>query len=179
MTSIPFKINWLATTGKISFLLLSFGLIVYPADRLMANENMDTTTAEMSNPHGMPVQVDENARFAPCPKRPNCVSSMFFQDKGHYVLPISIMPLGEKSRIDRLLEVINSFENIKVVEMDDNYLRVEFTSKWFGFVDDVEFLIKDSHTDVRSASRIGYSDMGVNRRRIEDIRERLQAQESK
>jgi uncharacterized protein (DUF1499 family) len=178
MTSIDFKINWLSFSTKPGFILTCLCLFIFSTSTLSAEETMEPPE-EKGKPHGMPMMVDGSPRFAPCPKRPNCVNSIFFQDKAHYILPLSIMPIGEKSRMDRLLEVINSFENIKVAEVDDNYLRVEFSSKLFGFIDDVEFLINDSHTDIRSASRVGYSDMGVNRRRVEEIRTRLAAQENR
>ena len=63
----------------------------------------------------------------------------------------------------------------RIIDSEDNYLYAEFTSRLMGFVDDVEFLYDPDAgiTHVRSASRLGYSDMGVNRKRIESIRDSL------
>ncbi len=61
---------------------------------------------------------------------------------------------------------------IKLVEEEDSYLHYEFTSLLFRFVDDVEFLFEDATKTIhfRSASRVGYGDFGVNRKRMEEIR---------
>jgi uncharacterized protein (DUF1499 family) len=71
--------------------------------------------------------------------------------------------------------VIQNLERTKVITETENYLHTEFTSKVMGFVDDVEFLLNDSTKviHVRSASRLGESDLGVNRKRIETIRAKL------
>jgi uncharacterized protein (DUF1499 family) len=64
---------------------------------------------------------------------------------------------------------------MRIVEEQPGYLRVESSSRLIGFVDDVEFLVDAEHhvVHVRSASRMGYSDLGVNRQRVEDIRRQL------
>ena len=64
----------------------------------------------------------------------------------------------------------------KLVQEDDSYLHYEFTSLLLRFVDDVEFLFDDETKTIhfRSASRMGYGDFGVNRRRMEDIRSRIE-----
>ena len=64
-----------------------------------------------------------------------------------------------------------------MVVADENFLHVEFRSAVFGFVDDVEFLFDDGNKviHVRSASRVGYYDFGVNRRRVEELRKRFMA----
>jgi uncharacterized protein (DUF1499 family) len=66
---------------------------------------------------------------------------------------------------------------VKIVEESGGYMHAEATSRVFRFVDDVEFLMRPDGqlVDVRSASRVGYSDFGVNRRRIERIRQELMA----
>jgi uncharacterized protein (DUF1499 family) len=73
-----------------------------------------------------------------------------------------------------LKTVIAGLPRTKLVEEDDTYLHYEFTSLLLRFVDDVEFLFDDETKTVhfRSASRTGYGDLGVNRRRMEDIRSR-------
>ena len=62
----------------------------------------------------------------------------------------------------------------KIITKDERYIHAEFRSEWFRFVDDVEFCFDEQKNiiHVRSASRVGYSDFGVNRKRVEDIRNR-------
>jgi uncharacterized protein (DUF1499 family) len=106
----------------------------------------------------------------PCPATPNCVSTQA-ADEQHAIAPIRY----RKSRVEAkeaLKEVIRSLPRTKLVEEDDVYLHYEFTSLLFRFVDDVEFLIDDEARIIhfRSASRIGYGDLGVNRKRMERVR---------
>jgi len=76
----------------------------------------------------------------------------------------------------RLLAIVRSLPRTDVVTRTESYLHVEFTSFLFRFVDDVEFLVDDNAKviHVRSASRLGKSDLGVNGQRIEKIRKRWQ-----
>ena len=114
-------------------------------------------------------------RLAPCPNKPNCVSSQTAaSDKQHYIeaLTYSAEPAQARERLDRALA---GMKRARVVVCEANYWRVEFTSALWRFVDDVEFLFDDNarRIDIRSASRVGYSDLGVNRRRIGEIRNRF------
>ncbi|MOA16761.1 hypothetical protein D3C78_1369910 [compost metagenome] len=94
------------------------------------------------------------------------------EDAGHAIAPLPLVGSPEASRA-RLLEILASEPRVRVVEQQERYLRAEFTSLVFRFVDDVEFLIGEQRIDVRSASRLGHSDLGVNRERIEHLRRRL------
>ena len=111
-----------------------------------------------------------NGRFAPCPSKPNCVSSQETGSKNHGIKPIKCdLPVVEAK--ENLKKIIQSFKKATITEETPDYLRVEFKSNLIGFVDDVEFYFPgDGKIDVRSASRVGYSDLGVNRKRIERIR---------
>jgi uncharacterized protein (DUF1499 family) len=74
--------------------------------------------------------------------------------------------------MERLIGVIQGIKRCRIITMDDHYIHAEFTSAFFRFVDDVEFYF-DSEAKIihmRSASRIGYSDFGVNRERLEKVR---------
>mgnify|MGYP001823883368 FL=1 len=109
-------------------------------------------------------------KLSPCPKSPNCVSSLA-GDKEHFIAPIPYS--GENAMAQhKLLDVLNSFKNARAVRIEENYIHAEFVSSVFRFVDDVEFYFDDSVKviQVKSASRTGYFDFGVNRRRIEKIR---------
>jgi len=109
----------------------------------------------------------EGGELQPCPDSPNCVSSLA-DDERHRIEPLQ----ADTAAIRRIIEAWN---NADVIESRDNYLRAEFTTRIIGFVDDVEFLYRPAEgiTHVRSASRVGYSDLGANRQRIERLRQRL------
>jgi uncharacterized protein (DUF1499 family) len=115
----------------------------------------------------------QSGQLAPCPKTPNCVNSQS-QDAKHKIEPLSYNGSAVQAMAN-LKTVIQNLERTKVITETENYLHTEFTSKVMGFVDDVEFLLDDSAKviHVRSASRLGESDLGVNRKRIETIRAKL------
>ncbi len=118
-----------------------------------------------------PVSIGvKDGKLAACPDKPNCVSSMT-EDKSHFIDPFAYSGSSEKVK-DVLLEIIKSQDRTKIISVSENYIHAEFRSKLFRFVDDVEFLIDDMNKliHVRSASRTGYSDMGVNGKRIESLR---------
>ena len=108
-----------------------------------------------------------DGKLAPCPSSPNCVSS-FATEPDQAIPPLN----SDLKTIERIVKTLDGAE---IVEASPGYLRVEFTSAIFRFVDDVEF-VQMGDADIvhlRSASRLGYSDLGVNRKRIEELRERL------
>ncbi len=115
-----------------------------------------------------------NGKLAACPNTPNCVNSQAIaSDTEHSIQPIRVggeMP----QRMADLKLVIQSMPRSIIIKETNNYLYVESTSKLMGFVDDVEFYFDDGKfIQVRSASRLGESDLGVNRQRIEEIRAKL------
>ena len=109
-------------------------------------------------------------RLAPCPRSPNCVSSQS-RDPDHAVQPLPFTGTEAQTR-DELIRVLLGMKRVLITNDEGDYVRAEFTSPLFRFVDDVEFWLDESASlvQVRSASRLGYSDMGVNRERIETIR---------
>lgn len=111
-----------------------------------------------------------NGRLAPCPNSPNCVSSSA-TDTSHHVDPLTYSGTREGAR-KTILAILNSMDRVRVVEATDDYIHAEFRSKIFRFVDDVEFFFPkgSSIIELRSASRVGYSDLGVNRKRVKEIR---------
>jgi uncharacterized protein (DUF1499 family) len=112
-----------------------------------------------------------NGLLTPCPESPNCVSSQA-SDAVHRVEPLPLKGSPSQTRA-LLVKVLADEPRVRLIEQDANYLRAEFSSQVLRFVDDVEFLLGEQAVDVRSASRLGYSDLGVNRQRIEDLRQRL------
>jgi uncharacterized protein (DUF1499 family) len=114
-------------------------------------------------------------RLAACPDSPNCVSSQS-SDRRHAIDPLRYEGTVKKA-MERLVKAVSGMKGIRIVVAEERYLHAEFTSAFLRFVDDVEFLLDDGTKtiQVRSASRVGYSDLGVNRRRVEEIRSRFDA----
>jgi len=103
-----------------------------------------------------------------CPNRPSCVCSTD-TPKQHAIAALKI-PAGTDSPIVALAAVIKAMPNTAVVSQKEGYLHATFTSKLFRFVDDVELLVDGDKVQVRSVSRVGHSDLGANRKRVEAIR---------
>lgn len=105
-----------------------------------------------------------------CPNRPNCVSSQS-TDPRHAVEPLRYdIPAGKAHQ--KLLKVLKNMPRTKVVKEKANYIHAECKSRFLRFVDDLELLFDDNDAviHIRSASRVGYSDLGVNRKRVEQLR---------
>ena len=109
-------------------------------------------------------------QITPCPLSPNCVSSRS-TDPAHRVDPLSFEAPPEET-LPRLRGLLEALSRTRVITADGSYLHAECTSRFFRFVDDLELLLdrEDAVVHVRSASRIGYSDFGANRRRVEALR---------
>ena len=105
----------------------------------------------------------------PCPSSPNCVNSMVNDDEVHRIEPFRGVSLEE------LRELLQNEESVEIITDHENYLHAEFTSLIMRFVDDVEFfsIAEEQVIHVRSASRLGSSDLGANRRRVEGLRTKL------
>jgi uncharacterized protein (DUF1499 family) len=125
-------------------------------------------TGERPNNLGM-----VNGVLAPCPSSPNCVSSMA-SDPGHRIEPIPYRS-DARAAFVQLRETLARRSDATLVEEKYPYLRVELRTNFF--VDDGEFLLdeKQGVIHVRSASRVGYSDLGKNRKRMEEIRSEFSA----
>ncbi|MDX2481510.1 MAG: DUF1499 domain-containing protein [Desulfuromusa sp.] len=114
-----------------------------------------------------------DSELAPCPASPNCLSSDA-HDSDHKTPPFQLdgMP-SEVWAVAR--EVVAELPRARIVDETPEYLHAECRSSVFGFVDDLELHLRpsDGIIAVRSASRLGYSDFGVNQRRIEGLRTAL------
>lgn len=112
-----------------------------------------------------------NGKFIPCLDSPNCVSSQT-SDQSHGIEPLSYKGTPLEARA-RLLATIKGMTRANIVTEQEHYIHAEFTSAVFRFVDDAEFFIDDPQKviHVRSAARLGYYDFGVNRKRMETIRQ--------
>jgi uncharacterized protein (DUF1499 family) len=110
----------------------------------------------------------KDRRLAPCKSTPNCVSSQAdAADSEHYIAPISFR--GSAASLRRAVE---SMERATVIKAEGNYLYAEYRSKLLRYVDDLELYYDDLQgmVHVRSASRLGRRDFGVNRNRVERLR---------
>lgn len=114
-----------------------------------------------------------SGQLLPCPNTPNCVSSQS-QDAEHSIEPLTYKSTPREA-LATLKRVIESQPRTKIIAETQNYIYAEFSSAIMGFVDDVEFSIDEGAgvINVRSGSRLGESDLGVNRQRIENIRSLL------
>jgi uncharacterized protein (DUF1499 family) len=103
-------------------------------------------------------------QLAPCKSSPNCVSSQANPADGeHYIAPLH-------ASMEAVRKAVESLPRTKVIRQDKNYLYAEFRSKLLGYVDDVEFFFDGAAIHVRSCSRLGRRDFGVNRKRVEELR---------
>ncbi len=110
-----------------------------------------------------------DGRLAACPSKPNCVNSQSGQG-GHAIAPLPFSG-DPAAAMRRVKTVVEAMPRTRVIESRPDYLYAEFSTPLMGFVDDVEFFCDGKVIHVRSASRLGYSDLGVNRKRVEAIRE--------
>ncbi len=110
-----------------------------------------------------------DGKLQPCPASPNCVLSQDPDDK-HQIAPLTFKG-NRDTAVPLLRDCVKTMAGATLVAEEEGYLRFEFKTRVFRFVDDVEFLFQEGNLiHVRSASRTGYSDLGVNRKRIEKIR---------
>ena len=111
-------------------------------------------------------------RLRPCSAKPNCVCSED-EDMRSYVEPLVIIesPQSDWEKAKRVIREMGG----KIVREEDCYLWATFSTRIFRFIDDMELRLDEENKviHVRSSSRVGYSDMGANRRRVEDLRLRF------
>jgi uncharacterized protein (DUF1499 family) len=117
-------------------------------------------------PHDLGVR---DGRLAPCKRSPNCVSSQASpSDPEHYIAPLRGSLAAARSAVE-------SLPRTTIIREEKNYLYAEFRSKLLGYVDDVEFFFDGQVIQVRSCSRLGRRDFGVNRKRVEALRRLIEA----
>jgi uncharacterized protein (DUF1499 family) len=119
-----------------------------------------------------------NARIlTPCPDKPNCVCSEYDGDIQHYIEPL---PLSAEQLPGAISYIKISIERLggKIQTESNAYLAATFSSSFFGFIDDVEFRIdaENQLIHIRSAARLGYSDFGINNKRVNDLKTILRQQ---
>jgi uncharacterized protein (DUF1499 family) len=113
------------------------------------------------------------SELRPCPDKPNCVQTYEPMDESHFQQPLTVKESSEKTKQVISSAIVKTGGQIiseKTLEPSGIYLHAEYESDWFKFVDDVEVLIKNDTIHIRSASRLGYSDLGANAKRFEEIK---------
>lgn len=117
-----------------------------------------------------PLGIQADGRLSPCPPRPNCVLSD--GGRGHAAVePLPLRGSGAES-LARAEVAIQTLPRIQILTRKPGYLHATQTSRWLGFVDDLELRVDEDAgvLHLRSASRLGRNDFGVNRRRVEALR---------
>ncbi|MCU0536987.1 MAG: DUF1499 domain-containing protein [Hydrococcus sp. Prado102] len=154
----------------LTVVLLLLVVVIWVGIRLAFPDS--STIVAGSRPDNLGIR---EGKLITCPTTPNCVSSQS-TDVEHTIAPLTYKSSATDA-LANLKSIIQSQERAKIIAETDNYIYAEFASRWMGFVDDVEFYANKAtgKIDVRSASRLGESDLGVNRQRVESIRELLNA----
>lgn len=116
---------------------------------------------------GVTTMTDRTSQ--PCGDKPNCVSTQDTREK-HQLAPFT---LADNTTLDAIEAVALELPGAKTAVKEQGYLRIECTSKIMRFVDDLELRVEGNTLLVRSESRVGYSDFGVNRKRVDMLRELL------
>jgi len=160
---MPKPVNWYKRLLLVLIALLLTAIVLLEGSIIISGGTMFAGTR--------PTNLGVNSgKLTPCPDSPNCVCSQN-QDDLHKIAPLTYA-ISKPEAISKLKAVISDLPRTKIVTETEDYIYAEFTTALMKFVDDVEFYIDDANKviQVRSASRLGQSDMGVNRDRIETIR---------
>ena len=140
---------------------------------VIATLGMFILSLTASRPTNLGADVD--GKLAEVPDSPNCVSSQTSK-ASHWIAPIGFQTSPTEAK-ETLRNIVAAQPGSTIVTESETYVYAEFRSTFFRFVDDVEFVVdpESSQIHVRSASRVGHSDLGVNRKRIESIRAAFQS----
>ena len=113
--------------------------------------------------------AETTIRMQPCPSSPNCVCSDATNE--HAIAPLKLASDPQQTW-QKLQAYLTQQSAYTVKQSEDRYIKAEAKTRLLRFVDDLEFELRTEAgvIAVRSTSRVGYSDLGANRRRIEKIR---------
>lgn len=150
---------------NIGIVVLILILIAVLGGKIYSLKGPDTDSLPKDHSFGI-----EDGLLAPCRERPNCVCTD--HAGANYMDPIPL----EDSVHNLFRDSAEALNGCQVVDSNDNYLRLECKTPFFNFIDDVE-LFHDTDKEIirfRSASRLGYYDFGVNRKRMEKLKDWLE-----
>jgi len=110
-----------------------------------------------------------------CSDKPNCVCSGQKEGDSHYIAPIVLVHNSPSDALVVLKEIVGKMGGT-IQSEKENYLAATFSSTLFGFVDDLEIKIDREHQliHIRSSSRVGHNDMGINKKRVTLLKELYQ-----
>lgn len=115
------------------------------------------------------IKEEERSLLRKCPESPNCINSHFPEDKDHFLEPLKYETSKEKAK-GLVIQILKNTPNVKIISEEQDYIHAEFTSSIFRFIDDVEFNFSiPNKVHYRSASRLGHSDLGANKKRMSQI----------
>jgi uncharacterized protein (DUF1499 family) len=110
-----------------------------------------------------------DGQLAPCQRPPNCVSSQANpSDREHYIAPLH-------GTLESVKNAVRALPRTTIVKQEKDYLYAEFRTRLLRYVDDVEFFFDGQVIQVRSCSRLGRRDFGVNRKRVDELRRIIEA----
>jgi uncharacterized protein (DUF1499 family) len=110
-----------------------------------------------------------DGKLAPCKRSPNCVSSQANpSDREHYIAPLH-------GTLESVKNAVRALPRTTIVKQEKDYLYAEFRTRLLRYVDDVEFFFDGQVIQVRSCSRLGRRDFGVNRKRVDELRRIIEA----
>ncbi len=118
-------------------------------------------------------EIPLRMKLKQCPNSPNCVSSQSHSESSR-ITPLSYK-LSETEAMEKIKNIILGLPRTKLIKQTNQFLHIEFKTAILRFVDDVDIVINDNEKVIhlRSASRLGYWDLGTNRRRIEIIKKKF------
>lgn len=160
----------LSILSIFSIFIVSFSALISPI-YLPFSQHLPVLGAILHFEGNVPTNLGvTDGKLLNCPPSPNCVVSED-SDETHYIAPLSYE--GDRTQaFNSFIKILSVVPDTKIVEQKEDYIRTESRSKIMGFVDDAEFYFPSDKKVIywRSASRLGESDLGVNRRRLEQIR---------
>jgi uncharacterized protein (DUF1499 family) len=139
---------------------------------LFSSSNKSTNYTATTLDKTIEVEMSDGV-LSPCPISPNCVCSKLPQSDSHYIEPL--VPTASTLAIfPMLVDYVQQLPNAELEEKASHYVRVSIQPIIFGFTDDLELFFAGDKIHVRSASRTGWYDFGINRRRVESIRKYME-----
>jgi len=108
-------------------------------------------------------------KFGPCPDKPNCVSTQAEKGQKQFLIPIKYSFKKDRA-MQKMEEMVLKLPRMKLIKKDGDYFHFTSTSRLMGFVDDLEIYFGDPGLiHLKSSSRSGYYDFGVNKSRLTDL----------
>lgn len=160
---------------KLALQLLALAIVVLPSALLAAGQ-AGLLRGQMPTDLGA-----RDGRLKPPSQTENSVSSQAAAYAGAGAEYARIAPIAYAgdgaSALARIGAIVLQMPGARIQRSDPGYLYVQFETRWLKFIDDAEFLVApgESVIHLRSASRIGRRDLGVNRARMEAIRSAFDA----